>query len=138
MPNTAHGPVLVLACLTLALTACSTSPEPPKPQGFTFDTVIDQTGTGFYTVGTTARGVSDQFGDRLTLDININHANSITFSPVATIIYTNGTTLICEETDPRRHPSLVETTTTAEIPCDGSFPDDVDGASVTVIDNYNE
>lgn len=125
-------PVVLLPVLA----ACSEPEEAPTPTvTVTYSGVVDETGTGFYTVGRTARGTTDQFGPSLNLSISISNANGIKFSPVAVVEYSDGSSITCEVDDLRRVPSLVKTTTDVDLPCDGALQDDPD-ATITVTDDY--
>ena len=119
------------------LSGCaSEAEEPPAPRTYQFSDITNGGSLEYFSV-TRAEGISDEFGDRLTLFFDISNTNGIVISPVATISFEDGSELVCTDDDSRRHPSLVESTTDWEFPCDGFFPDDVQGALVTVEDDYH-
>ncbi len=129
--------VWTLPVVLLPLLAACSEPEAEvtPPVTVTYTSVVDDTGTGFYTVGRSATGTTDQFGPSLNLDIAISNANGIKFSPVAVIEFADGSTVTCEVDDVRRVPSLVKTTTDVDLPCDGALQDDPE-ATITVTDAY--
>ena len=128
-------PVLVLA---LAVTGCSTSApsDESTPRSLSFTDINDWTGSDYYTVGSPIEGVSDTFGDRLMVPLLITHYNQTIINPEATVTFDDGTTFTCQEEDLRRLPSLVESTTDTELPCDGLFPEDATGGHIIVTDEY--
>lgn len=103
----------------------------------TITDVTDNTDTGFYTVDSAALNTTS-FGTELTLYFTILNSNGIKFSPVSTITFNDGTELTCEADDPRRVPSLVDTTDSWGFACDADeFPEDSAGAALVVVDDYN-
>ena len=133
-----RGTVAVL-CVLLATAACSPQErsDPTAPLvDVHFVGVRDATETGYYSIGPTARGVTSQVGSYLTIDIDVTNANSTVIDPKAEITYANGTTDTCQETDLRRLPSHVRTTTDWDLPCGRPFPTDVTGATVVVTDDF--
>jgi len=131
--------VLLTAILLVGvagLAGCAAEEAPPEVRSFQFDTIQNGESLEYFTISG-AEGVSDQFGDRLTLFFDISNVNHIKVSPVATITFADGSELVCTEDDPRRKPSLEETTTDWDFPCDGTFPDDVSGATIAVEDDYH-
>lgn len=129
-------PTIALVLALSALTGCAAEEVEPPTRTVTFNQIENGPDLEYFTV-TRAEGVSDQFGDRLTLFFNISNANQTKFSPVATITFTDGSTLTCTEDDLRRIPALLDSTTDWEFPCDGTFPESVKGASILVTDDYN-
>jgi hypothetical protein len=129
------GAPALLASLTL-LAGCAAAEPEPQTRRVEFAEVRDATGSEFYTV-TDAVGVSDQFGSRVVLFFDITNANQIKINPRATVRFADGGTMTCQEEDLRRLPSLVESTTDWDIPCDGAFPEVVEGATVEVVDTYH-
>ena len=99
-----------------------------------FTDIDDRTNSLFYSVSS-ATGISKIGSPYLELVFSITNANGIKINPKATITYADGSTQTCQETDQRRYPSLVRTTTTWEFPCQGSFGDP-SGATVAVVDEY--
>ncbi|TFH74447.1 hypothetical protein [Cellulomonas sp. HD19AZ1] len=89
-----------------------------------------------YAIGSSARGVTDGVGSRLTININVTNANGVVINPKAVITYADGTTDTCQETDLRRLPNLQASTTSWDLPCGDDFPEDISGASVVVTDDY--
>ena len=119
-----------------ALSGCAADEAPPETRTMPFREIENGASLEYFTISR-AKGVSDEFGDRLTLFFDISNANHIKVSPVATITFADGTELVCTEDDVRRKPSLEKTTTDWDFPCDGSFPDDVEGATIGVEDDYH-
>ena len=76
----------------------------------TFTDVQSELATDDYTIGTSARGVTDSVGSRLTISIKVASANGIVINPKAVITYADGTTDTCQETDLRRLPNLLAST----------------------------
>jgi len=110
------------------------------PEYFNFIKVVDKTNAPkTYRGGSTARGETlHMYGSSfstLTVPIEIVNPNGTTYHPTATIKYADGTTVTCEETDPRRFPSVQQTTPQFRVPC--PYFKDPAGAVVTVTDDYN-
>ncbi|AND17815.1 hypothetical protein A6122_2703 [Rathayibacter tritici] len=61
-------------------------------------------------------------GTELELAFTILNSNGIEFNPVSTITFSDGSVVTCEADDPRRIPSLVESTDSWDFACDGSIP----------------
>ena len=99
--------------------------------------VSDWTSSDYFTIGTPVTGTSDQFGDRLTAPLVISNYNQIIINLKATVTFSDGTKLTCQEEDPRRLPSLIESQTEVHLPCDGAFPDDADDAHIVIVDEYH-
>jgi hypothetical protein len=75
-------------------------------------------------------------GTELELSFTIPNRNGIKLSPVSTITFADGNTLTCKAGDPRRLPSLVESTDSRDFACAGAgFPDGGDGASLVAMDS---
>jgi hypothetical protein len=135
-----------VALTVLVLASCGGEPDPSKmptsapPEHFTFTKIIDNTGKPeTYRVRGTADGKTlHLYGSpfsTLTLHIEIINANQTTYHPTAEIRYADGTTVTCEETDPRRYPRLQRTTPDVRLPC--PYFQDPAGAVVTVTDDYS-
>lgn len=120
-----------MAVLVL-LTACAGSDPVPKSRTVTFTNVTDSTSHEFYTLNSTATGLSDDFGNTLTIGLVISNYNQANVYPTATISFPDGSTVVCVEDDPRRSVALVQTTTEAKLPCDDTFPQSIKGAHVVV------
>lgn len=131
--SVALGAVVV----ALAVGACS-EPEPePSPVVVTYSGVSDETGSEWFTVNPTAVGGTNILGDwELTLGFTILHANGTAFDPVATVHTTDGDDVVCRVDDLRRIPTVKETTTDWDLPCDGPLPTDPEGVTITVRDDY--
>lgn len=100
--------------------------------------ITDNTGTGYCTVDD-ATLTTTALGTELELSFTILNSNGIKFSPVSTITFVDGNTLTCKADDPRRVPSLVESTDSWDFAGDGAgFPEGGDGASLVVMDSYIE
>ena len=76
-------------------------------------------------------------GTELELTFTILKSNGIKFNPVSTITFPDGSVITCEADDLRRIPSLVDSSTSWDFACDGSFPEDSDRARLVVVDTYN-
>jgi hypothetical protein len=126
------------AGLTTALSGCAE--EKPDPLAVTNSLQImditDNTGTGYYTVDA-ATLTTTGLGTELELTFTILNSNGIKFNPVSTITFSDGSVLTCEADALRRIPSLVDSTDSWDFACDGSFPEDSDGAHLAVVDTYN-
>lgn len=135
-----HRLVLVLtAVVSLGVAGCASSNTPTEDavRSFSFTDVSDWTSSDYFTIGTPIAGISDQFGDRLTVPLVISHFNQIIINPKATVTFADGTKVTCQEEDLRRLPSLVESRTDVDLPCDGTFPDDADDAHIVIVDEYH-
>lgn len=135
-----HSRALVLAAaITLGVTGCSSSNTPAEDavRSFSFTDVSDWTSSDYFTIGTPIAGTSDQLGDRLTVPLFISNFNQIIINPKATVTFTDGTKVTCQEEDLRRLPSLIESQTDVDLPCDGAFPDDADDAHIVIVDDYH-
>ncbi|WP_157580166.1 MULTISPECIES: hypothetical protein [unclassified Plantibacter] len=129
----------VAASMSIALAGCAAEEVDPLAvtNSATITDITDNTATGYYTVDT-ARLTTTAVGTELTLDFTISNANSIKFSPVSTITFTDGTVLVCEADGPREVPSLVASTDSWDFACDADdFPADSAEAALVVIDAYN-
>jgi hypothetical protein len=129
--------IATLALVALALSGCSGGPTAsptPSSQQVVFTEIDDQTNSDFYQIASTAQGTLDQFGAELTLGFVISNANGIKIKPKATIRYADGS---IQETDLRRLPSLVKTTTSWDFPCGPTFLGGPAGAVVRVVDEYS-
>lgn len=135
------------AVATLALAAgliaalCGCADEKPDPlaviNSASITDITDTTGTGYYTVdGATL--TTTGLGTQLELAFTILNSNGIKFNPVSTITFPDGSMLTCEADDPRRVPSLVDSTNSWGFACDRSFPEDSAGARLVVVDTYNK
>jgi len=127
---------LMLVSATMAvlalLTACAGSDPVPKSRTVNFVDVTDATSHEFYTVNSTATGLSDEFGNTLTIGLVISNFNQTNIYPTATISFPDGSTVVCIESDPRLSAALVPTTTEVKLPCGDPFPQSVEGAFVVV------
>jgi hypothetical protein len=123
--------------LALSLAGCAGEKVDPLAvvNSATINEITDNTGSDYYDV-TSAYIEQDGISTRLTLGFAISNTNGTSFSPVSTVTFTDGTILTCEAGDPRRTPSLEETTDDWTFECDGDLPEDADGASMVVIDEY--
>lgn len=128
-----------IGILSLALSGCAEKVDPLEVrQSLTITDVRDQTNSEYYTVRDTVTGVEDGIGARITLGFGVTHANQTKFSPVSTIHFPDGSTVVCEAGDPRRVPSLVDSLDTWDFECTpGAFPEDTDGAYLVVVDDYH-
>ncbi|PZF56311.1 hypothetical protein DEJ23_10610 [Curtobacterium sp. MCSS17_008] len=129
----------VTLSLSFALVGCAQQEADPLEvtNTTTINDITDNTDTGYYTVDSAVLNTTS-FGTELTLGFTIINSNGIKFSPVSTITFSDGTRLTCEADDPRRVPSLVDTTDSWGFACDAAdFPTDGDGATLTVVDDYN-
>lgn len=102
----------------------------------TFTDVQGELATDDYTIGTSARGVTDGVGSRLTISVEVANATGIVINPKAVSTYADGTTDTCQETDLRRLPNLLASTTSWDLPCGDDFPEYISGASAVVTDDY--
>jgi hypothetical protein len=133
----------LLACSMLALSGCSlelreaSSSLTPSNRHVMFTKIDDQTNSDYYKIASIAQGTVDRFGAELTLGFIISNANGIRINPKATIKYADGSTQECQETDLRRLPSLMKTTTSWDFPCGSTFFGDTAGAVVAVVDEYS-
>lgn len=129
----------VTVCLTVALVGCAQQETDSLEvtNTATINDITDNTDTGYYTVDSAVLNTTS-FGTELTLGFTILNSNGIKFSPVSTITFSDGTELTCEADDPRRVPSLVDTTDSWDFACDADeFPTDSDGATLVIVDDYN-
>ncbi|MDQ0541060.1 hypothetical protein QF011_003638 [Curtobacterium flaccumfaciens] len=129
----------VTVCLSAALVGCAQEEADPLEvtNTATINDITDNTDTGYYTVDSAVLNTTS-FGTELTLGFTILNSNGIKFSPVSTITFSDGTELTCQADDPRRVPSLVDTTDSWDFACDAEeFPTDGDGAALTVVDDYS-
>ena len=138
---TPRGTWLLAAAATTALsvTSCASSSTSANnaTRTFTFTDVSDWTSSDYFTIGTPVTGTSDKFGDRLTAPLVISNYNQIIVNPKATVTFDDGTKITCQEEDLRRLPSLIETQTDVDLPCDGVFPEDADDAHIVIVDEYH-
>lgn len=120
--------------VAFAIAGCSpvTNTGEQDSKTYMFTNVSDHTRRAFYTVGSTATAVTDSFGTTLTLTFNISNANQTIANPKAVISFQHGRSVTCQETDLRRLPSLNQTPTTWDLPCNRDFPKDTSTAQVTV------
>ena len=134
----AASALTVTAGLVIALAGCAQEKVDPLEvtNSATITDITDNTQTGFYTVNSAVLSTTS-LGTELTLGFSILNSNGIKFSPVSTISFSDGTELTCEADDPRRVPSLVDTTDSWDFACDADFPKDSDGAKLVVVDAYN-
>ncbi|PZE69310.1 hypothetical protein DEJ27_08480 [Curtobacterium sp. MCPF17_018] len=126
-------------CLSAALVGCAQQDADPLEvtNTATINDITDNTDTGYYTVDSAVLNTTS-FGTELTLGFTILNSNGIKFSPVSTITLSDGTKLTCKADDPRRVPSLVDTTDSWDFACDAAeFPTDGNDAAFTVVDEYN-
>lgn len=129
----------VTVCLSVALVGCAQQEADrlEVTNTATINDITDNTDTGYYTVDSAVLNTTS-FGTELTLGFTILNSNGIKFSPVSTITFRDGTELTCEADDPRRVPSLVDTTDSWDFACDADeFPTDSDGTTLVVVDDYN-
>lgn len=131
--------LLTMGTLSLALSGCAEKVDPLEvQQSLTITDIRDETNSEYYTVRGTATGVEDGIGARITLGFDVTNSNQIKFSPVSTIHFADGSTVVCEAGDPRRVPSLVDSLDTWNFECTpGAFPEDTDGAYLVVVDEYH-
>ncbi|MBF4591678.1 hypothetical protein [Curtobacterium sp. VKM Ac-1395] len=125
--------------ITVTLAGCAQEQADPLEvtNTATINDITDNTDTGFYTVDSAVLNTTS-VDTELTLGSTILKSNGIKFSPVSTITFSDGTELTCEADDPRRVPSLVDTTDSWDFACDANeFPEDSDGAKLVVVDDYN-
>lgn len=124
--------------LAIALAGCAQEEVDPLEvtNSATITDITDNTETGSYTVDSAVLNTTS-LGTELTLGFTILNSNGISFSPVSTITFSDGTELTCEADDLRRVPSLMDTTDSWDFACDGDFPKDSDGAKLVVVDDYN-
>lgn len=126
--------------LTTGVGSCSSAPEVDPlavTNSATITDIEDNTGTGYYTVSS-AKLTTNGLGTELELGFTILNTNGIKFSPVSVITFADGTVLTCEADDLRRVPSLVKTTDSWDFACDAAeFPANTKGATVVVVDDYN-
>ena len=136
--RTGIATLVVVASVALALTGCAAKEDPlAVEKSVTFTDIRDETNSEYYTVKSTATGVQDGIGARITLGFDVNFANSITINPVSTIHFADGSTAKCEA-DFRRLPGLVDTLSTWDFECDpGAFPEETEGAYLVVVDEYH-
>jgi len=128
-----------MVALAISLSGCAQEKVDPLEvtNSTTITNITDNTDTGFYTVDSAELNTTS-FGTELTLGFTISNSNSLKFSPISTITFGDGTELTCEADDLRRVPSLVDTTDSWDFACDAAeFPEDSDGASLVVVDDYN-
>ncbi|KQQ18675.1 hypothetical protein ASF48_17285 [Rathayibacter sp. Leaf299] len=139
MKTRALATLTFVAGLAVALSGCAE--EKPDPLAVTDSATItditDNTGTGYYTVDA-ATLTTTGLGTELELAFTILNSNGIKFNPVSTITFSDGSVVTCEADDLRRIPSLVDSTDSWDFACDGSFPEDSDGARLVVVDSYNK
>ncbi|MCS6577384.1 hypothetical protein [Curtobacterium poinsettiae] len=129
----------VTVCLSAALVGCAQEEADPLEvtNTATINDITDNTDTGYYTVDSAVLNTTS-FGTELTFGFTILNSNGIKFSPVSTITFSDGTELTCQADDPRRVPSLVDTTDSWDFACDAEeFPTDGDGVALTVVDDYS-
>ncbi|MHA7617414.1 hypothetical protein ACX12M_02735 [Cellulosimicrobium cellulans] len=137
-PRVRVSATLGAVVVALAVGACS-EPEPePSPVEVAYSDVSDETATDDgYDVNPTAVGFVDILGDwQLTLGFTITNPNGTKFDPVATVHGPDGDDVVCRVDDLRRLPSVKETTTDWDLPCDGPLPTDPEGVTITVRDDY--
>ena len=118
-----------------SLAGCAAEEEPITTRHIQFPEFDDQTHSDYYSV-TAVDVTSDYISDRATLTFSISNANHTKFSPVIGFSLSDGSEIICTAGDPRRVPSLEETTTDWDFECDGRFPEDTSGTTVLVTDEY--
>lgn len=132
-----------LAAAALVVSGCSQDdPKPPvesPERSVKITKIVDRTRSDYYTVDTSVPAsarVRTLYGGTfpdLTFYLQVSNVNQIVVEPVGTVTYADGSTITCEETDLRRHPSLIRPFLEVTLPCPATLRTDEPGA-LTVTD----